>query len=336
MDQLAMRVSEASEVGAARRAAAALATMQGLGEHYVGQVSLAVTEAATNLIKHGGGGRIFVRPLSAASRNGVEVIALDKGKGMPSVPQSMRDGHSTAGSPGLGLGTLSRISAGLDIFSQPEFGTALRFEIWDTIGNQATAELEAGVICTCKSGETVCGDAWSVHSERGRYVAVVADGLGHGPEAAAAAQTALESVSARPQLAPAEQLSTMHLALRPTRGAAVAVVELQPSRGMGTFCGVGNISGVVRAAGKSRSLVSHNGTLGHHMRKTQEFAFPYPPGALLIMHSDGVSARWDLDRYRGLEMRHPSLVAAVLYRDFQRGTDDATVAVFKNRSAVPQ
>ncbi len=52
-----------------------------------------------------------------------------------------------------------------------------------------------------------------------------------------------------------------------------------------------------------------------------------PEGALLVMHSDGISAKWDLASYPGLASRHPSLIAAVLYRDFRRRTDDATIVV---------
>ena len=65
-------------------------------------------------------------------------------------------------------------------------------------------------------------------------------------------------------------------------------------------------------------MVSHNGTVGHTIRKVQEFIYPWPPGSLLVMHSDGLATQWQLGRYAGLASSHPGLVAGVLYRDFRR------------------
>jgi hypothetical protein len=121
----------------------------------------------------------------------------------------------------------------------------------------------------------------------------------------------------------------MHAGLRPTRGAAVAVAELVPSERAVRFAGLGNISGAIAGPTDAHSFVSHNGIAGHEMRKIQEFTYQWPVGSLLVMHSDGVSARWDLGRYPGLASRHPSVVAGVLYRDYSRGRDDALVVVVR-------
>jgi hypothetical protein len=93
------------------------------------------------------------------------------------------------------------------------------------------------------------------------------------------------------------------------------------------YAGVGNIATTLWAPGETRSLVSHNGIVGHEMRKVQVFEYPLPPQGMLVMHSDGVSTRWQLEKYPGLALRDPAVVAAVLYRDFCRGRDDATVVV---------
>jgi hypothetical protein len=124
-------------------------------------------------------------------------------------------------------------------------------------------------------------------------------------------------------------VAAMHAGLRPTRGAAVAVAELIPSQQVVRFAGLGNISGAITGPTESRSFVSHNGIAGHEMRKIQEFTYEWPVDSLLVMHSDGVSARWDLGRYPGLASRHPSVVAGVLYRDYSRGRDDALVVVVR-------
>jgi hypothetical protein len=109
----------------------------------------------------------------------------------------------------------------------------------------------------------------------------------------------------------------------------MAVTLIDSRLRVARFCGVGNISGVILSPdeGQRTSLVSHNGTLGHTIRKVQEFVYPWSPDSLLIMHSDGLATHWNLDRYPGLAVQHPSLISGILYRDFSRKRDDVTVLV---------
>lgn len=93
------------------------------------------------------------------------------------------------------------------------------------------------------------------------------------------------------------------------------------------YCGVGNICGRSIGPDKSLGLVSHNGTLGVLLHRAQEFEYAAPEPSLLIMHSDGLSARWSLDQHEGLRFCHPGVIAAVLYREHGRARDDATVVV---------
>jgi hypothetical protein len=126
-------------------------------------------------------------------------------------------------------------------------------------------------------------------------------------------------------------MQRMHLALRGTRGAAVAVAEINVNACELRFTGVGNIAGSILHEGTSRGVISHNGIVGHEMRKVQEFSYPFPSGALLIMHSDGLASHWRLDQYAGLAQRHPALIAGVLYRDHKRPRDDVTVLAVRER-----
>jgi anti-sigma regulatory factor (Ser/Thr protein kinase) len=332
--QLAFAIEDPSQVGEARRHAVAMARDVGFTEERAGAVALAVTEAATNIVKHAARGAILVQPLIAGSTRGIEVVAIDRGPGISNLAASLRDGHSTAGSAGIGLGTLSRLSSDFDVYSQAGAGTTLRCVFWAGEKPQIGNEVESGVVCVPIKGETVAGDDWSLQSSRGRYVLFVVDGLGHGPDAAAAAAAAKGVIERNIARTPAEQIQAAHAALRATRGAAAAVIELKPSGEVGTFCGIGNIGCFVRAQGKARSLASHNGILGHQMRTVQEFSFPFPPGALLYAYSDGMTSRWDPASYAGLESRHPALIAATLYRDHNRGRDDTTIAVVRNIRAA--
>ena len=97
------------------------------------------------------------------------------------------------------------------------------------------------------------------------------------------------------------------------------------------FAGIGNVSCIVHDGSARRALVSHNGIVGANMRKVQEFSADCPPGALVILHSDGVQTQWDLNDYPGLHGRVPALVAGIIMRDCIRGRDDALVLVGRRR-----
>jgi hypothetical protein len=245
---------------------------------------------------------------------------------MTSVSRCFQDGFSTGGSPGTGLGAISRLSKFHDIYSIPEKGTVLLAQT----GPARTSGygLQTGVINVPYPGEEVCGDAWhcGVTPQRTRFI--VADGLGHGVFAAEASRSAVRFIaeSAKPQ--PMEALEDAHLALRATRGAAVAIADVDLAAGRVTFAGVGNVAGaIVSSAGTKRQMVSTNGTLGHQMTRARQYEYPFDADSLLILHSDGLSANWSWDKYPGLFHRHPSVIAGVLFRDFRRVRDDATIVV---------
>jgi len=328
--QRVIGISDASGVAEARRSVADLAALLQFDEPTAGELALGVTEAGTNLFKHARAGSIVARIIERGGAFGVEVMAIDKGPGIANVAASMRDGHSTSGTPGSGLGALARMTSGLEVWSRPGAGTMLRFEVWPKAAPSAPEALATGVISQQKAGEQVCGDGWTVVEGRGRVVVFVVDGLGHGPDAAAAARVAIDCVERNAHRAAPEIMDAVHNAMRPTRGGAGAVALLQPQSELCVFCGIGNIAGSIRGGGTTRNMVSHNGTLGHQVRKIQEFQYPFPKGSLLVMHSDGIATHWDLAAYPGIEARHPAFVSAALFRDHSRGRDDLTVLALRN------
>lgn len=332
-------ISEASQVSEARRLTGQLARKLGFNETEAGKVAIVVTEAATNLLKHAGEGRLLVQALDRA---GLEILALDQGPGIANLADCLRDGYSTTGSLGTGLGAIRRLSSVFDIYSLSGRGTALLAQVRAQKGQQiasatnpagknqlSSRPLTVGAICLPKPGQDESGDNWAVAHQAGRSLSLVVDGLGHGPDAALAAREAIRVFRANLTLSPAAIIEMTHAALRRTRGAALAVVELYPGRSI-KFSGIGNIAGAVFSGEKHHHFPSHNGIVGHQLSKTQEFVYPWAGNTLLILHSDGLATRWNLDAYPGLSERHPSLIAGVLYRDFQRGYDDVAVLVVKH------
>ena len=93
--------------------------------------------------------------------------------------------------------------------------------------------------------------------------------------------------------------------------------------------GVGNISGFIRWRDGQTRTVSQNGVVGHNVSKVKEYEYVYGGDLLAVFHSDGLSTKWDIDSYPGLATRHPTMIAAVLYRDFKRVRDDNLIVVVK-------
>jgi anti-sigma regulatory factor (Ser/Thr protein kinase) len=325
-------IDDRSQVGTARRAAAELAARLQFDATLAGKVSLAVTELGTNIVKHAGSGRMLLRALTSGGGTGIEVLALDKGPGIADVPASLRDGHSTSGTMGSGLGAISRLSADFEIYSQPGRGVALRTVLWERAPRNL-ASIEYGGLCVAKSGEVVAGDDWSVVTDRNFLSVLLVDGLGHGLLAHEAARAAVDTLAAHAQAEPGALVQACHAALARTRGAALGAARLAANAERGAFAGVGNIVARVEGSTANRHLASYNGTVGHNLHKVKEFGFPWPRGALLVLHSDGLGTHWDLAAYPGLTARHPALIAGVLYRDYDRGRDDVSVVVLRNRGS---
>lgn len=329
-------VAEVSAIAAVRRAGNQLAAIIGLDETVAGRVALVITEVASNIVKHAGKGDILLRPLAAGDARGIEVLAIDKGPGFENIEQAMRDGMSTAGSYGVGMGAMRRLADEFDLYAGGPHGSALRMGVWAAGQPRPAPEWIVGAVCLPLPGEEECGDAWRCACHDGQLLLMVADGLGHGPEAARASGAAVALVQPGSTFAPGPMLQLAHGALQGGRGAAVAVGCLDSDADELRFAGIGNISVSLHVGANARHLVSHNGIVGSNMRKVQEFSMPLGADPMLIMHSDGIGTRWDLERYPGLAQRHPALIAAVLYRDHVRGRDDACIVAAQRQHGARQ
>lgn len=329
-------VIEQSQVAEARRIAQACAEGLHLDAVAAGRASLVATELATNLLKHGGGGSILIGA-DEGSPDTIEIVAIDKGRGMPNVQQAMQDGYSTAGSSGTGLGAVERAATAFDVYSVADKGTVVICRI----ENEAVARrnvhrptsqprLSVAGISVPIHGETANGDSWTVMENGEALTIAVVDGLGHGAAAATASSTGVRAFREHPHQTLDELLQTAHGAMRATRGAAIGIARIEPEAARLDFAGVGNIAGTIVTDDVSRRVISHNGIVGHEMRKVQTFSYPWPAGALLVLYSDGLSGNWSLSNYPGLIARDPLMIAAVLFRDFCRGSDDATIVVAKS------
>lgn len=325
-----VEVTEKSHTAEVRRVVSEMGKAHGLDERDLARAELAATELSTNLVKYGKRGAVAVSWFEDGGAAGLQIVAVDQGPGFSDFSASARDGHSTGGSLGIGLGALMRSADLFDVYSVPGAGSAflIRIAAGAAKPQPVPGSLVVGGRAMPKPGQEVSGDAWAFH-RTGRWQRVcLVDGLGHGPLAASAAAEALRVFRrAREGDSAADIVQQAHLALKNTRGAVMAVIAIDTDAGAASFCGVGNLAGVIFGGNKNQHLASIEGTVGYNVRSLRLHEVPWTRESTLVLNSDGLSSRWNLNRSPGLLARHPALAAAVLHRDFARELDDSTVVV---------
>ncbi|HET9087211.1 MAG TPA: ATP-binding SpoIIE family protein phosphatase [Acidobacteriaceae bacterium] len=321
--QKSVSITDRSSVGEARRAANAVALSMGFNEQKRSDLSIVVTELGNNVLMHASTGQILICPVEAGGTC-LDIFAVDSGPGIRDVGMAFEDGVSTGGTAGQGLGAIKRLSDTLSLYSSPGRGTVVfcRFRLAASSGN-----IPAGVISIPIHSEVECGDSYLAIPGSHRSFYMVADGLGHGPSASEAARAAVKSVQGRVQENLTEIMNAAHNALKATRGAAMSIAVIDHSRSLVTYAGVGNVSAALGNGTVTRNMVSRNGTLGAMLPRVHEYTYPFEPGMVLLMYSDGLNSKCNLSGYPGIMSRPPGLIAGLLYRDFSRQRDDATVLV---------
>src|SRR5215203_2228825 len=138
-----LMVVEDSHIGEVRRTAAQLGREIGGSDEFCGRLGIVVVEAATNLVRHAGGGEIVLRKLRTEEGAGIDILALDRGPGMRNVTECLRDGFSSGGTAGNGLGAIRRVADQFEITSAVGKGTVIWCRLRLTAG--ALADVGAGL-----------------------------------------------------------------------------------------------------------------------------------------------------------------------------------------------
>ncbi|MFE7814453.1 SpoIIE family protein phosphatase [Streptomyces sp. NPDC057433] len=338
-------VRDSTRVRDVRVAAEEAAALAGLDQRGTAAVSLVATELATNLLKHGRDGEVLVDVVDPpVLREGspvraVQIAAIDHGPGIADVAGALRDGFSTTRSLGAGLGTCRRLSDDFGLHSVLGRGTVAVARVGRGApstpggdGGPGVSVIRAGGVNVPYAGADHSGDAWAWVRSGDRHTLMLADGLGHGLEAARASTAAVEAVRARPHLGPAETLRLLHEELGATRGAAVAVAQLDARTGRLRFAGIGNVGARLREGDRWRALLSRPGIVGVHRPGTvREDDLEWSAGNVLFLHTDGLPSRWAPPSDPGTAAADPAVTAAVTIRDAGSAArpvrDDTAVAV---------
>jgi len=330
--QQVIEVSAIVDVVAAREAAKAVCEAAGLDRKAIEEVAIAVSELATNLVKHAKRGRLVFTLAREGKRTGIQIESVDSGPGIPDLQRAMSDGYSTSGSLGYGLGAVNRLMDEFDIAAplQGGKGTRITCRRWRKEETPAfiPCPLEFGVATRARTGETVNGDAFVSHRWGTTALVGIIDGLGHGPLAFRAAQTARLYVESHAQQPLRAIFSGTNHSCRATNGVVMALARFDWRRETMSFAAVGNIESRVFAGPRKLNFIVRRGVIGLNAPEAVVTEHPWRPQDVMVLHSDGLSSHWSWEDFPRAEDLSADALAYLLLR-LARDDDDATVLVVR-------
>lgn len=303
-----------------------------LPAHRSSEVDLIVAELTSNLLKHStSGGEILAGCRRDERCEFLEIISLDNGPGFTDIEKVMRDGYSTTGTLGAGLGSIKRLSDFFEVCTYRNWGTLLLSRIYK---NPPPQQVPNKIICealvVAKSGETCSGNGYCFLKTGNGFKVLHADGLGHGPEAKHAVDEAINAFRACTETTPAATITYLHERLLKTRGMVANIIFYNKQEHSWKVAGIGNISTCWAGTKGERNYTANNGIIGHLLPSTiNELVLNSEDYQQFISCSDGIKSRWNLEKSKAAHPRSPVLQAAALYKDFSRRTDDVSVVVCK-------
>ena len=296
----------------------------------IAELELIISEIATNLLKHAGGGELIVRLLSDNGNPGIEILSIDKGPGMADPVRMIEDGVSTTNTLGHGLGSIKRLSDQFQLYSLKDWGTVLLSRVFAQPLQTSISKLGVFPIVINKPGETVCGDAYAWKANPYYFKILLGDGLGHGPLANLAANRACDAFRKSVFNDPSDILNDIHKHVKDTRGLVATVAVYDIVNKAWKICGVGNISTRLCNALTSKTHVPFNGILGVNISgRIQSQYIDNEDGDYMVLCSDGISTRWETTKHPSVFKYDLSILAAVIYKDYARHSDDMSVVVVK-------
>jgi anti-sigma regulatory factor (Ser/Thr protein kinase) len=328
---LTFEVSHPADVGAVRRAAQSMVAVLGFSSPAGDEIVVAARELAANLVKHAQQGRLTLTPITEAGHSGIQIESRDEGPGIADVEWAVTDGVSTAGGLGLGLGAVNRLMDEFDITSEPGRGTTIMCRRWLRASAPSgwPCPLDVGVATRPHPGEAVNGDAFVVRHWQASLLVGIIDGLGHGPLAHLAAETARQYVESHFDQPLADIFRGTGRACRATRGVVMALARFDWAIEQLTFASVGNVEARVFGTLEARNFLVRRGVIGLNAPGPAVTEHRWLPDYVLVLASDGLKTNWGQEDSPDLEREPASVGAQKVLRALARDTDDTTVIVVK-------
>jgi anti-sigma regulatory factor (Ser/Thr protein kinase) len=313
----------------------ALAVTGGFSARKAGEIDIIVAEMVSNLVKHAGGGELLVKLIEEEGIQGLELISIDNGIGMTDVTRMVADGVSTKNTLGQGLGAMKRLADIFQVYSLKDWGTVILCRVFEKPlpDTRKHPKVEIRTAMIPKDGESECGDGFSSLVTDDVIKIFMGDGLGHGPEAAKAVLTAIDSFNQCTEIVPSEIIRRINEAVKKTRGLVGTVAVFTNDDKKWRICGVGNIATRINSQLGVKTYNAYNGIIGLNVPKTlTNLEVGYEEGQHVILCSDGIKSRWDAYKYPAILRYDASVFAVSLLKEFARHTDDMSVAVCKINS----
>jgi len=333
--EIILSIGSEADIILARGKGERLAQSIGMEKGQAADMAIAISELASNLLKHRvTEGQIVIREIRAEGRRGIEIISADKGPGIADIDQAMTDGYSTAGSLGIGLPAVNRLMDEFEVRSNIGEGTLVTTRKWvkPELPDMPMPELDLSVFSRPLPGQRYNGDAYFVKRYEDKIIFAVIDGLGHGQEAQEAAQAAVDCLENYYRRPFTEIFQLCHQRLKKTRGAAMSLCRINLKDRVMTHSGIGNVNTRVYSSQAAPAPFCINGTLGVAMRMVKVDDYPLPEDSVIIMFSDGISGHFSPDSLRGSWGLKPQRLAKRIMDNYARDNDDATVIVGRSSS----
>lgn len=305
----------------------------GMMEAKVNQIDLVVAEMTSNLFKYADQGEILLGVFENNGNPYIELISLDHGPGIAQPSRMMEDGISTTNTMGFGLGSMKRLSDHFELYSLVGWGTIVLSRIYNTVPNSKKNNVASiHPLIVCKPGETVSGDGMAIKQNDKFIKIMLADGLGHGPEANLAVNEAANAFKVYPDFSPSETLRYVHQSIKKTRGAVANVLCYEFATNKWTSAGIGNILFKLVGPVAVKNHMSYNGIVGHNIPNTMnDQQYDGSQYNLAILCSDGIKTRWETNKYPMIGKYDPTILCAALYKDHARRTDDMSIVAIKTK-----
>jgi anti-sigma regulatory factor (Ser/Thr protein kinase) len=287
---------------------------------------LVVSELGRNQLRHARLGRIACRRVERGERVGLEIIAADAGDGIDDIDLILESRGRTTGSLGVGVGAVRRLSTELDIDVRVGEGSCLFARVFES---DVLRTREVGIYGRPLAGERQSGDHAAFRREGAALHAMVCDGLGHGPDARAAADAAIDVFFKRAGAPPATIIEETHPSLVSTRGVVMAVARIDEA-GL-ELASAGNVEALVTSFRSQRRFGGTAATVGGRpgpLRARTERA-SLSSDEVLVLMTDGIVTKASIEEEPALLRSHPAVIAQRILERFARTTDDALVLVVR-------
>jgi anti-sigma regulatory factor (Ser/Thr protein kinase) len=328
------RIEERSYVSYVKRDIHQQVARARFSEGQAGEIDIIVSEMASNIVKHAGSGELLFRLQDEDDKSStLEIVSIDNGPGIADTVRMLRDGVSTTQTLGHGLGSINRLSDTAQLYSLPGWGTILYAMIKTkkkTAQGRRNLNPDVRALCVAKPRETMCGDGYQVKRTGSKTMILFGDGLGHGAKAKEAMERAAGLFFESDETDPVAIIRQMHEDVRRTRGLVGTIAVCDSRTKEWHICGVGNILTRMYSGIEVTNYMPYNGTIGLNLPSSMNpSVLPLESNQYLIMCTDGIQSRWDPNRYPSILRYDNTLLAAAIYKDYNRGNDDASVLIAK-------